>query len=100
MFKVSGPYGIPLKIAEQGVQVAFAAGTGVLVFMDFVAMILQKSGDNSLKEGFHFTLFAAFESEDCAFGLDLLRVAVAKCPDFFKLKLRFSGQENWNQEYL
>jgi hypothetical protein len=33
------------------------------------------------KEDFHFTLYAAFESEQLGFGLDLLRLTAEKCPD-------------------
>ena len=37
--EVSGPYGKGLDINSDGIHIAFAAGTGVLTFMDLVAQI-------------------------------------------------------------
>jgi len=35
--EVSGPFGKGLEVASDGIHIAFAAGTGVLTFMDLVA---------------------------------------------------------------
>ena len=37
--EVSGPFGKGLQVESEGIHVAFAAGTGVLPFMDLVAQI-------------------------------------------------------------
>lgn len=37
--EVSGPFGKGLDIGSEGIHIAFAAGTGVLTFMDLVAQI-------------------------------------------------------------
>ena len=51
VFIVKGPMGKGLGIRESGVHVAFAAGTGVLVFLDLVMrLILHNTG--ALKAGF------------------------------------------------
>jgi hypothetical protein len=39
---ISGPYGKGLGIENTGVHIAFAAGTGVLTFMDTVALIARR----------------------------------------------------------
>ena len=56
-FKVCGPMGKGLQPARSGLHVAFAAGTGVLVFVDLVAYLSRQhlgikgdgeAGDNEL----------------------------------------------------
>jgi NAD(P)H-flavin reductase len=37
--EVSGPFGKGLEVTSDGIHIAFAAGTGVLTFMDLVAQI-------------------------------------------------------------
>ncbi len=37
--EVSGPFGKGLQVESDGIHIAFAAGTGVLTFMDLVAQI-------------------------------------------------------------
>lgn len=37
--EVSGPFGKGLEVSSDGIHIAFAAGTGVLTFMDLVAQI-------------------------------------------------------------
>jgi hypothetical protein len=59
--------GKPLKISKKGVHIAFAAGTGVLVFLDLACHLLRKSlnmisSEDHAKIGkeFKFILYAAF----------------------------------------
>jgi hypothetical protein len=61
--------------------VAYAAGTGVLVFMDLIAqLLLQKLGvfeevtgkPFELGDNFHFELNASFASREEAIGLELM----------------------------
>ena len=60
--------GINLK--KYGTQVAFTAGTGILVFMDLVAYLIRKnldfankSGKEELDSSFKFVLYASFPSQ-------------------------------------
>ena len=43
VFEFKGPMGKGLDIHSKGVHVAFAAGTGVLVFIDLVAHLIRKN---------------------------------------------------------
>jgi len=54
---VSGPFGKGLVNKEEGTHIAFAAGTGVLSFLDLVAYIAlknlrQKSRESIQKQAF------------------------------------------------
>ena len=42
-FEVQGPMGKGLQIQQEGTHVAFAGGTGVLVFMDLVAFLVRRN---------------------------------------------------------
>jgi NAD(P)H-flavin reductase len=44
-FSVKGPYGKGLSLKPTGVHIAFAAGTGVLVFLDLVARIILHNSE-------------------------------------------------------
>ena len=39
-FEIKGPIGKGLEVSRTGVHIAFAAGTGVLCFVDLVATIV------------------------------------------------------------
>ena len=41
-YSVSGPFGTGLLPQENGVQIGFGSGTGVLTFVDFIASIARK----------------------------------------------------------
>lgn len=69
--QVEGPFGKGLHINQPGVHIAFTAGTGVLVFLDFVAYLISFNG-SKLKSSelkvledprFKFVLFVSFPSE-------------------------------------
>ena len=47
-FEVKGPIGKGLKVQPTGVHIAFAAGTGVLCFVDLVAALIQSTLDITL----------------------------------------------------
>jgi len=80
--------GCGLEIQPQGTHVAFAAGTGVLVFIDLVAHLILKLVDSNFSgalnesgedeaeqldlENFRFKLFASFSDEEEAIALDLI----------------------------
>jgi NAD(P)H-flavin reductase len=41
-YMIRGPTGMGLDIQNKGVHIAFAGGTGVLIFLDLVAHLLRK----------------------------------------------------------
>ena len=68
-----------LGITPKGVHVAFAAGTGVLVFIDLVAFLIRKNlklvnkeEDIQIADDFKFHLFVSFANESEAIGLELM----------------------------
>jgi ferredoxin-NADP reductase len=79
---VKGPFGKGLNIRKgaNGTYVAFAAGTGILPFMDLVAYLARKQtgqwyeDENKHAVGDNFTLilFASFPRQRDAIGLKLL----------------------------
>lgn len=59
-----------LGIQESGVHIAFAAGTGILVFIDLVAHLIRKNlkqlssnEDSMLSSDFKFILYTSFVSK-------------------------------------
>ena len=103
-----------LQPCSTGLHIAFAAGTGVLAFIDLVAYLARqtlniKSGDGQdmqLAPGFKLILYASFASEEEAVGLHLLRAASDAHGDRFELRLRLSngnqdaGAKRWDSRYL
>jgi len=74
IFIVKGPMGKGLGIRESGVHIAFAAGTGVLVFLDLVMrLILHNTG--ALKAGFDdsfkFIFYISHQNLNETMGMDL-----------------------------
>jgi hypothetical protein len=94
--------GKSLGLRKHGNHVAFVAGTGVLVFLDLVALIakanlgLLANASNipifSKDSSFKFTLYASFPSETGSLGLEFLRALQAINPSNFELHLRISSQ--------
>jgi hypothetical protein len=63
-----------LQIQLGGIHVAFAGGTGALVFLDLVArIILSNLGLIPLRfdSDFEFHFYASFRSEESSIGVDL-----------------------------
>ena len=96
-----------LDIQKSGLHVAFAAGTGVLPFMDLVGLIALKNlglsqylgeADN-IEAGFKLKLFVSFQSRADSIGLDLCENLHSFCKtkgiDNFELFVRLSN-ENLN----
>jgi hypothetical protein len=82
-FAIKGPMGKGLEL-KSGRSVAFAAGTGMLVFVDLIAhLILKKVAErggpnllqdnNSLPDNFQLELYTSFYNEDEAVGLTLVK---------------------------
>jgi NAD(P)H-flavin reductase len=116
-FMIKGPMGKGCNLENSGTYVAFAAGTGALVYLDLVArMILQNSGNlpadcERLGEDFRFHFFISFVNRDEAIGLDLcealLELNKAKGIENFTLTVRLSEQKDgapravrWNKDYI
>jgi hypothetical protein len=81
VYQVKALLGKGLNLQSEGVHVAFTGGTGVLVFMDLVALMIRQTlgllnNKPSIKifEGktFKFVLYASFPSRSDAVGLELL----------------------------
>jgi len=75
-FIVKGPFGKGLGIKSTGVHVAFAAGTGVLVFLDLVTrIILHNTGIKPLGKDFEddwkFVLYISHQNLNETMGMDL-----------------------------
>jgi hypothetical protein len=78
IYQVKALLGKGLGLKKEGTHVAFVGGTGVLVFMDLIALMLRQNL-GLLKEkspingtSFKFVLYASFPSRKDAIGLDLL----------------------------
>ena len=81
-YEITGPMGKGLGLTKdsKGSYLAFAAGTGVLVFIDLVAkMILQyldapfTESEELLHDEFKLVFYASFQNEDEAIALPLLQ---------------------------
>ena len=75
-FNIKGPFGLGLGIRPTGVHVAFSAGTGVLVFLDFVTRIILhntgvKSFGDDFDDEFKFILFISHQNLGETMGMDL-----------------------------
>ena len=114
-FRVSGPMGKGLQPASSGVHVAFAAGTGVLVFVDLVAYLVRQKleikaadegEDSELGDDFKLVLFASFANEAEAIALDFLQAASEALGDRFELRLRLGDgareaeTARWDAKFL
>jgi len=89
--------GCGLDIQTQGTHVAFAAGTGILVFIDLVAHLILRLADPTFGkdqpkqldlDNFRFKLFVSFANEEEAIALDIINALKKlteklKKPDLF-----------------
>lgn len=82
-FELMGPIGRPLMPNLDGVNIAFAAGTGTLTFMDFVAALARFNlgTDSTIKIGknFKFVFFASFQERAESLGVELCEALHAYC---------------------
>jgi NAD(P)H-flavin reductase len=116
-FVIKGPMGKGCNLETSGTYVAFAAGTGALVYLDLVArLILQNSGNlpsdcERFSDDFFFHYFVSFVNRDEAIGLDLCEALVElnkrKGINNFSLTVRLSEAKDgapravrWNKEYV
>lgn len=83
---VRGPMGMGLSLDPSGHNVAFAGGTGVLVFLDIVArLVLQNCAaveeleGGKFGENFKFTLYYTAPTKEQAIGIELCESLVEVC---------------------
>lgn len=97
---------------------AFAAGTGMLTFMDLVAAVashniklVNKQESDLFGDKFKFILYLSFPSREDGLGLELCEGLEAYCKENnltnFELNLRLSKgaaegkrQPRWNEEFV
>ena len=100
-------------MSTQGLHLAFAAGTGMLVFMDLVArMVLSRLDvlpkEQRLDRDFHLHLYASFASRDEAVALEFLEKTAEMFEKLndpaFKLTVRLSKEKQnprrWDHEFI
>ena len=84
LYEVKGPMGKGLHVERKGVHIAFAAGTGVLCFVDLVGHLVQAHlgwiEDHMIDlETFKFIFYVSFESEHQSIALELLEAFDSYC---------------------
>lgn len=105
-----------LQLDKDGHNIAFTGGTGILVFLDVVAMILlyvcgdtiQGINKPNFGPNFKFTLYFAAPSEEEAIGLQLCEKVFELTQKLglknFDLILRISGKgtklPRWDKAYI
>ena len=120
-YYIKGPMGKGLQLKPTGVQVAFCAGTGALVFLDLVSALLIKNcferdgrklpeGIDFFEEGFEFHLYCSFADRETAIGLDLIEMLQNVCAKLnltnFKATVRLAKANGapkpprWNTEFI
>ena len=94
-----------LHIQEDGLNIAFVAGTGSLVFVDLVALLLRINLDLMpshhshilTNEKFKFVLFASFQNRYEAVGIEIMegldKICKAKGINNYEFHVRFSDQK-------
>ena len=95
-FEIKGPLGAGLELQPTGTYVGFAAGTGVLVFLDLVAHLILRlvanNGEINIFEGqtaplvditsFKLILYTSFASREEAIGLEMLEALLSACKNY------------------
>lgn len=114
-YSITGPLGKGLGITSKstGTHFVFAAGIGVLAFIDLIArMILQQldqlpKGSEKLQDDFHLVFYVSFPSKEGAVCLKLLDSLAKICkkkgiPEKFQLVLRFSNlnMPRWDKTFV
>lgn len=117
-FEVKGPMGKGLQMKPTGVHMAFAAGTGILCFMDLVAFIantvmqtinsIDSSSDRLDQDHFRFILYVSFPSRQASVGLELCEALNTYCNRTglitFELYTRLSQEKvnpaRWDTQWI
>ena len=89
MVEVKGPLGTGLGITSTGRHVAFAAGTGILAFIDLVGHLILRLADFPIEfceplidlDKFQFVLYSCFSTPADSIGFDLIHTLLQLCKD-------------------
>jgi NAD(P)H-flavin reductase len=115
VYEIKGPMGKGLLTKPSGLHVAFAAGTGVLTFMDTVAfasrVAMQKvQGEQPVPPEFELVLYVSFNSRESSIGLELLTALDEYCKrhnlSTFRLVTRISQEQTgenrsrWDEKHI
>jgi NAD(P)H-flavin reductase len=122
LFEVKGPMGKGLQINSTGTHVAYAAGTGVLVFIDLIAhlilCLIAEYGDHNILDkatrkvninDFKLVLYTSFTDKEEAICLPLIEGLTSLCEkykrtDIFEHYPRISrdakGAGRWNDRFF
>jgi len=111
-FELQGPVGRGLDPNMNATNIAFAAGTGTITFMDVVAALARHNlgiGE-PLKMGadFKFVLYASFQQRADSLGMELCEALDQYCKDKgirnFEFVPRLSKEgvnaERWNEKFI
>jgi len=110
-FLIEGPFGpgFGLTTETTGLHYIFAAGTGVLPFVDLFDYLLESlvapsEATNIFKNGFRLHVFVSFAQIGDFVGLDICQQLVETCkakgiPDAFKLTVKASAGVQSNEHY-
>jgi len=126
-FEVRGPFGHGLKPSSSGVHIAFAAGTGVLCFVDLVAALIQfelnvgirstvNAGQATIKSSIlendlhqvQFHLYVSFPRRSESIALEMFEAFDTYCKrnniKIFSLHLRLSQEKvnaaRWDEAFI
>ena len=116
-YEIQGLLGKGLNLQKNGVHVAFTGGTGVLVFIDLVALLLRKNlglikNDHNIpifKPGatFKFVLYVSFPNREDSVALELIEglseITKALKLKNFHLELRISNEgksQRWDKNFI
>ena len=109
LFQVSGPIGRSLSIDTNGLNVIFAAGTGVLPFMDLIGFVARQSlgvegidgSSDKLGKGFHLWMCTRMNPNE-PIGHELLSALESNKADWFKYDqvTKEVQAERWSTELI
>jgi NAD(P)H-flavin reductase len=93
--------GLGIDIRKDGHNVVFAGGTGILVFLDIVGLMITHP--QTFPANFHLTLYFTAPTRADAIGIELLE-NFARISQKFTLHLRLSDasekQPRWDAQFL
>ena len=88
--------GLGLGIDHDGTNVAFTGGTGILVFLDLIALLICDKQQFTPK--FKFLLYFAAPSIDEAIGIELCQKA--RDLGLIDLRLKIGSGPRWDQTFI
>ena len=96
---ITGPMGKGLGLKKDGTYVAFVGGTGILPFIDLIAML--HFGSPLLNSSFKLVVYASFHTRAEALGIELLESANPRLQVHMRIKSEIKGsQERWDESFV